>query len=120
MKITDDRLSSNLTYKLLPTHFSSKYCSSFPTAALIHISTSVVFTSSPGFFLSAHPYPSLIDILHTLSNEWQQVRQFQPSLVAIKDASKVALFKELIKDMAVQPEIMVGPGNWVACIIILK
>lgn len=37
-----------------------------------------------------------------------QVRQFQPSLVAIKDESKVAEFRELIKDMAVKPEIMVG------------
>ncbi len=37
-----------------------------------------------------------------------QIRQFQPKLVAIKDASKVAQLKELIKDVPQQPEILVG------------
>jgi len=38
----------------------------------------------------------------------KQIRQFQPKLVAIKDASKVPLLKELIKDVPQQPEILVG------------
>lgn len=37
-----------------------------------------------------------------------QIRQFKPKLVAIKDSSKVAELKELIKDVAQQPEILVG------------
>jgi len=37
-----------------------------------------------------------------------QIRQFQPKLVAIKDASKVAELKELIKDVPQQPEILVS------------
>ena len=41
----------------------------------------------------------------------QQVRQFKPSLVAIRDASKVAELKELIKDVSPQPEIMVGDAG---------
>ena len=41
----------------------------------------------------------------------QQVRQFRPSLVAIRDASKVSQLKELIKDVHPQPEIMVGDAG---------
>lgn len=37
-----------------------------------------------------------------------QVRQFKPRVVAIRDASKVAALKELIKDVNPQPEILVG------------
>jgi 1-deoxy-D-xylulose 5-phosphate reductoisomerase len=37
-----------------------------------------------------------------------QIRQFQPKLVAIKDSSKVAELKELIKDVPRQPEILVS------------
>ena len=38
----------------------------------------------------------------------QQVRQFQPAVVAIRDAEKVAELKELIRDVPRQPEILVG------------
>lgn len=38
----------------------------------------------------------------------QQVRQFKPKMVAIRDAAKVPLLKELIKDVSPQPEILVG------------
>ncbi len=38
----------------------------------------------------------------------KQVREFQPKMVALKDASKVAEFKALIKDVPQQPEILVG------------
>ena len=38
----------------------------------------------------------------------EQIRQFQPKLVAIKDASRVKDLQELIKDVPQQPEILVG------------
>eukprot|EP00891_Asterochloris_glomerata_P005010 jgi/Astpho2/5010/Aster-05944 len=38
----------------------------------------------------------------------EQIRQFQPKLVAIKDAGRVKDLKELIKDVPQQPEILVG------------
>lgn len=38
----------------------------------------------------------------------KQIRQFQPKMVAIKDGSKVAALKELIRDVPLQPEILVG------------
>lgn len=38
----------------------------------------------------------------------QQIRKFQPKLVAIKDAGKVKQLQELIKDVKQQPEILVG------------
>lgn len=38
----------------------------------------------------------------------QQVRQFKPKMVAIRDASKVKQLQELIKDVSPQPEILVG------------
>ena len=37
-----------------------------------------------------------------------QVREFKPSLVAIRDAAMVPELKELIKDVEPQPEIMTG------------
>lgn len=37
-----------------------------------------------------------------------QIRQFKPKMVALKDGSKLALLKELIKDVQEQPEILVG------------
>ena len=37
-----------------------------------------------------------------------QVREFQPKVVAIRDASKVAEFKELISGVSRQPEILTG------------
>jgi 1-deoxy-D-xylulose-5-phosphate reductoisomerase len=37
-----------------------------------------------------------------------QVREFKPSMVAIRDDSMVAELKELIKDVHPQPEIMTG------------
>lgn len=37
-----------------------------------------------------------------------QIRQFQPKMVAIRDASQLPLLKELIKDVPLQPEILVG------------
>lgn len=37
-----------------------------------------------------------------------QVREFKPKLVAIRDASKLQQFKEAIKDVKPQPEILVG------------
>ena len=37
-----------------------------------------------------------------------QIREFQPKLVAIRDASKVAELKEAIRDVPRQPEILVG------------
>lgn len=43
-----------------------------------------------------------------------QIRQFQPSLVSLNDASKVAQLKELIKDVAKQPEIMTGNEGAIA------
>lgn len=43
-----------------------------------------------------------------------QVRAFQPSLVSLADASKVAEFRELIKDVPRQPEIMTGDAGTVA------
>jgi hypothetical protein len=36
------------------------------------------------------------------------VRQFKPKMVAMKDGSKVAELKELIKDVDQQPEILVS------------
>jgi 1-deoxy-D-xylulose-5-phosphate reductoisomerase len=38
----------------------------------------------------------------------EQIRQFQPQLVAIREAGKVEQLRELIKDVPRQPEIMVG------------
>ncbi|GBF99000.1 1-deoxy-D-xylulose 5-phosphate reductoisomerase [Raphidocelis subcapitata] len=38
----------------------------------------------------------------------EQVRKFQPKMVAIRDPSKVPLLKELIKGVPQQPEILVG------------
>eukprot|EP00878_Enallax_costatus_P001674 GHUV01001827.1.p1 GENE.GHUV01001827.1~~GHUV01001827.1.p1 ORF type:complete len:464 (+),score=107.87 GHUV01001827.1:112-1503(+) len=38
----------------------------------------------------------------------QQIRQFQPKMVAVRDSSKVSELKELIKDVTQQPEILVG------------
>ena len=38
----------------------------------------------------------------------EQIKQFQPSLVAIQSSDKVAELQELIKDLPKQPEIMVG------------
>ncbi|GAQ91298.1 1-deoxy-D-xylulose-5-phosphate reductoisomerase [Klebsormidium nitens] len=38
----------------------------------------------------------------------EQVREFKPSLVAIRDAAMVPELKELIKDVQPQPEIMTG------------
>jgi len=38
----------------------------------------------------------------------QQVRQFQPALVAIRDAGKLAELRELLRDAPRQPEILVG------------
>ena len=38
----------------------------------------------------------------------EQIREFKPQLVAIKDASKVNALRELIKDVQPQPEIMTG------------
>jgi hypothetical protein len=35
------------------------------------------------------------------------VRQFKPKMVALRDSSKVAQLKELIKDLDQQPEILV-------------
>ena len=37
-----------------------------------------------------------------------QVREFQPKMVAIRDASKLEELKEAIKDVPTQPEILVG------------
>ena len=44
----------------------------------------------------------------------EQIKQFQPSLVAINDASKVQQLKDLIKDVPKQPEIMTGQAGAVA------
>lgn len=38
----------------------------------------------------------------------KQIRDFSPKLVAVKDASKLPLLKELIKDLPQQPEILTG------------
>jgi 1-deoxy-D-xylulose-5-phosphate reductoisomerase len=38
----------------------------------------------------------------------EQIREFKPKLVAIRDASKLAELKEAIKDVKPQPEILVG------------
>nr|ACT21081.1 1-deoxy-D-xylulose 5-phosphate reductoisomerase [Dunaliella salina] len=54
------------------------------------------------FQLTAMAAGSNVDLLA------KQIRQFQPKLVAIKDASEVPLLKELIKDVPQQPEILVG------------
>ncbi|DBB04449.1 hypothetical protein WJX77_011387 [Trebouxia sp. C0004] len=43
-----------------------------------------------------------------------QIRQFQPSLVALKDGSKVQQLKELIKDVQKQPDIMTGQQGAIA------
>lgn len=43
-----------------------------------------------------------------------QIRKFQPSLVSLNDASKVAQLKELIKDVEKQPEIMTGNEGAIA------
>ena len=40
-----------------------------------------------------------------------QVKEFQPSLVAIRDGSRVAELRELLKDAAVQPEIVCGDAG---------
>ena len=37
-----------------------------------------------------------------------QVREFQPKMVAIRDASKLEELKEAIRDVPTQPEILVG------------
>ena len=44
----------------------------------------------------------------------QQTRQFKPSLVALQDASKVAEFKELIRGVSPQPEIVTGDEGAIA------
>ncbi|GAB4820502.1 hypothetical protein N2152v2_007548 [Parachlorella kessleri] len=38
----------------------------------------------------------------------EQIRQFKPKLVAIRDGSKVAQLREAIRDVQAQPEILVG------------
>ena len=38
----------------------------------------------------------------------KKIRQFKPKLVAIRDGSKVAQLKELIRGVSPQPEILVG------------
>ena len=43
-----------------------------------------------------------------------QIKQFKPSLVALRDASKVKDLKELIKDVDKQPEIMTGQQGAIA------
>lgn len=43
-----------------------------------------------------------------------QVRAFQPAMVGLADASKLAEFKELIKDVPRQPEIVIGEEGTVA------
>jgi 1-deoxy-D-xylulose-5-phosphate reductoisomerase len=40
-----------------------------------------------------------------------QVKEFRPSLVAIRDGSRVAQLRELLKDAAVQPEIVCGDAG---------
>lgn len=37
-----------------------------------------------------------------------QIKKFKPKMVAIKDASKLADLKELIKGVEQKPEILVG------------
>ena len=44
----------------------------------------------------------------------EQIKQFQPSLVSINDASKVQQLKELICNVPKQPEIMTGQEGAVA------
>ncbi|KAL3153223.1 hypothetical protein ABBQ38_011973 [Trebouxia sp. C0009 RCD-2024] len=44
----------------------------------------------------------------------EQIKQFQPSLVSINDASKVQQLKELIQNVPRQPEIMTGQEGAVA------
>lgn len=44
----------------------------------------------------------------------EQIKQFQPSLVSINDASKVQQLKELIQNVPKQPEIMTGQEGAVA------
>jgi 1-deoxy-D-xylulose-5-phosphate reductoisomerase len=54
---------------------------------------------------------------HTTQNKNkknQQVRQFQPQIVGLAAADKLAAFKDLIKDVPRQPEIVVGPEGTVA------
>ena len=43
-----------------------------------------------------------------------QIRQFKPSLVSVRDSSKVQDLKELIKDVEKQPEIVTGQQGAVA------
>ena len=43
-----------------------------------------------------------------------QIRQFQPSLVSLKDGSKVQQLRELIKDVQKQPDIMTGQQGAIA------
>lgn len=43
-----------------------------------------------------------------------QIRQFQPSLVALNDASKVQQLRELIQDVQKQPDIMTGQQGAIA------
>ena len=40
-----------------------------------------------------------------------QVKEFRPSLVAIRDGSRVAELRDLLKDADVQPEIVVGDAG---------
>ena len=44
----------------------------------------------------------------------EQTRQFKPSLVALQDASRIAEFRELIKDVSPQPEIFSGDEGAIA------
>lgn len=47
-----------------------------------------------------------------LKQHWiEQVREFKPQLVAIKDGQRVAELKDLLKGAAVQPEIVVGEAG---------
>eukprot|EP00882_Tetradesmus_deserticola_P014851 GHRQ01015804.1.p1 GENE.GHRQ01015804.1~~GHRQ01015804.1.p1 ORF type:complete len:440 (+),score=184.76 GHRQ01015804.1:98-1417(+) len=61
--------------------------------------------------IAEHPDKFSLEALSAGSNVEllaQQVRQFKPKLVAIRDASKVQQLQELIKDVSPQPEILIG------------
>ncbi len=47
-------------------------------------------------------------LAYSLTASHMQVREFQPKMVAIRDASKLEELKEAIKDVPTQPEILVG------------
>ncbi len=48
----------------------------------------------------------------SVAGAWRaQVRQVQPKLVALRDNSKVAELKELLRGAPVQPEIVVGDAG---------